>query len=253
MNKFYYRDCMLTITNLPIGWQYYIKHNMPYLYKDIELKYLKDICTELNFLNSDTQLFFDYCISQYNQENRYYHNLSHLCDIFTHLKCYLKINPIDSNSNNILKQIVAAILAHDVIYKSSNKLISDEQQSANKLLEFFPNYQLAYELILSTQHTSNNNFKKDFYQELFCCLDLSILGQDKIIYNDYANNIRKEYLEYSDSEYQYGRSLVLKNLLEKQDIFNLEEFSCYKNNYKSNLLNELSSFNNSDNKIKVKI
>lgn len=43
--------------------------------------------------------------------------------------------------------------------------------------------------------------------------DLAILGKDKLGYEEYSKNIRREYIHYPEESYRTGRSKVLQQLL----------------------------------------
>jgi predicted metal-dependent HD superfamily phosphohydrolase len=55
--------------------------------------------------------------------------------------------------------------------------------------------------------------------ELFLDADLSILGMPTDVYVEYAQRIRKEYMQYSLEDYCTGRAKVLRSLVGKENIF----------------------------------
>lgn len=71
--------------------------------------------------------------------------------------------------------------------------------------------------------------------------DMAILGKNSIVYNEYKNNIRKEYSQYSDEEYNKGRIRVLVDLKEKikNDLVYYYGFSKYKEKAIMNITNEI--------------
>ena len=51
--------------------------------------------------------------------------------------------------------------------------------------------------------------------------DLAVLGASGSVYQEYADNIRREYAWVADKEYRIGRRQVLTKLLAKSKIFDL--------------------------------
>ncbi len=58
----------------------------------------------------------------------------------------------------------------------------------------------------------------------FLDADLSILGQQEILYSAYASNIRKEYSIYTDKEYNTGRKNILQHFLQRNTIYTTPYF-----------------------------
>jgi predicted metal-dependent HD superfamily phosphohydrolase len=53
----------------------------------------------------------------------------------------------------------------------------------------------------------------------FLDIDMAILASDETTYDQYAENVRKEYGHYSDALYQEGRINVLQNFLKRERVF----------------------------------
>jgi predicted metal-dependent HD superfamily phosphohydrolase len=137
-------------------------------------------------------------------------------------------------------EVLLAIFYHDAIYKVTRK--DNEAKSAAMALnhlEKVMNLDLENikKLILATQfHIAKTNDEKwlvDF--------DLHILGSNWEDYELYAQNVRKEYAIYPDFLYTPGRKKALKHFLEKEFIFQTEEFrEKYEENARRNILKEIS-------------
>ena len=54
---------------------------------------------------------------------------------------------------------------------------------------------------------------------LFLDFDLAILGESQAVYNEYKDQIRKEYGHFSDEDYRAGRTKVLEGFLSRKQIF----------------------------------
>jgi predicted metal-dependent HD superfamily phosphohydrolase len=171
----------------------------------------------------------------YEGHNRYYHNLEHI------VHCLQEMVWLESNSKDTFdyEQLCAAILAHDIVHGAKDE-ISDEKLSAEILLkelgeEFIP----AYDIVLSTQHFSG---KKEFssIEKVMRSIDLSILGKNWKLYKKYTENIRKEYSFVGESDYKKGRANVLKLFLEKEKIFESNNFSNYEQIARQNIKKELN-------------
>lgn len=164
---------------------------------------------------------------QYSLNSRHYHNVSHL---------YNMLNQLENYTNDIthLDSLKFAVWYHDIIYKSSKK--DNEEKSAlfaEKRLKPLninkENIEIVRKLILSTKkheivlpNDNDNAYLLD--------LDLSILGTDWETYQNYIQNIRKEYKIYPDFMYKSGRKKVLNHFLERETLYFTDAF---KNKYEA--------------------
>ncbi|MEK6893380.1 MAG: hypothetical protein AABX07_04200 [Nanoarchaeota archaeon] len=55
-------------------------------------------------------------------------------------------------------------------------------------------------------------------------VDLSIFGKPDEVFNDYDQNIRKEYLWVPEDQYKTGRKQVLRSFLDRSQIYQTEQF-----------------------------
>ncbi|WP_458628421.1 HD domain-containing protein [Winogradskyella sp. PC D3.3] len=176
--------------------------------------------------------------SQYSSKKRYYHNLSHLYNMFHQLQdLEAKIDDLNS--------LKFAIWYHDIIYKPTNK--DNEEQSAlfsENVLKIIKYDTIKIEkvktLIISTKtHELILTENKD--NAYLLDLDLSILGSDWNSYKTYIQNIRKEYKIYPDILYKPGRKKILKHFLERDTLFFTNEFRAkYESQARKNLKQEMA-------------
>lgn len=161
--------------------------------------------------------------SAYTNKDRYFHNLSHLDQMFAALQ-EVKTDVEDWDA------VVAAIFYHDLVYDVVQYVTdnNNEDRSAEQARQIlngigFPPAKIerCVQHILATKnhrqaHDPDTNFLTD--------ADLSILGQPWEDYKVYMDNIRREYEVYPDSIYYAGRTNVLKNFLRRERLFKTEAF-----------------------------
>lgn len=155
----------------------------------------------------------------YTHKNRYYHNLTHLQNMYAELApLQLHINDWDT--------VLLALFYHDVVYsatKNDNELKSSKMAiSRLRSINFAAiRTSFCHELIMATKHhetTGNNDI------DLFTDADLSILGMPWPVYEAYCKGVRNEYSIYPDIIYNAGRRKVLQHFAEKETIFKTNYF-----------------------------
>ncbi|WP_378180632.1 hypothetical protein [Aquimarina sp. SS2-1] len=175
-------------------------------------------------------------VKNYNKKNRYYHNLSHLENLY-HQLLKVKEEILDWDI------ILFALFYHDYIY---NVLKQDnEEQSAQKARKILSSLsigsnriELCEKMILATKghHISTHN---DI--NYFTDADLSILGSNWVTYKSYFTAVRKEYKYYPDFMYNKGRMKVLKHFIEMPRIFKTQYFyKKFEKQAKNNLQHEIN-------------
>lgn len=196
----------------PKYWSYRINNFLPNAsYNAILVNFIKKQCISLIRGGN----VFKLVISAYSDEDRYYHNLSHLCEVINTLK-------INGDLNG---QSYMYALLHDIVYNGKcngydgviDKNLSDEENSF--IIAKNLNSDYSYEFIKRTSYKEDLSYG---WEKRFAASDMSILAAPSDIYDQYSVNIRKEYSRYSDEEYNKGRVEVLENLLiyvERNEIF----------------------------------
>ena len=168
---------------------------------------------------------FDRLKTMYSEPHRFYHNMNHLESCLTEL----------SSVQELVQQpdlVEFAIWYHDVIYDTKAK--DNEEQSAQlayavcldaKLPHDFAN--ATKDLILATKHDA---VPQGIDARLLIDVDLSILGKPTLEFDEYEQNIRREYSWVPEDQFRQGRSQILQMFLDRDSIY-LTDF--FKGKYES--------------------
>ena len=166
---------------------------------------------------------------RHREATRHYHTLRHLEHIYSVLP---KLDHITE----------FAIFYHDIVYDASRN--DNEEQSAllcqKQLILLGVNPELIAEVCQLILETKTHEASSE-RNALFLDADLAILGSNVEIYNEYIQNVRKEYASYSADVYKEGRKKVLKHFLEKERIYVSDYFyELYERKARKNLEWELT-------------
>ena len=166
----------------------------------------------------------------HRQKHRYYHTLTHLEHIYQELEV-VGLSPL----------LEFAIFYHDIVYEPSRN--DNEEQSAlfceKCLLELNVSKELIKEVIQLIRETKTHE-ASSIDNALFLDADLSILGSSQKSYEQYIQNVRKEYALYDEATYTKGRKKVLKMFLTKEKIYKSKHFyALYEEKAHKNLEQEL--------------
>lgn len=176
----------------------------------------------------------------YGQQQRYYHNLTHL----QHL--YNSLLPL-KNAFTHWDETMFSLFYHDVVY---NTLKNDnEEQSALKARDAMTALDVSSAMIDFTCEqilcTKNHSLHQEADINYFTDADLAILGEEWTVYQTYAFNVRKEYSIYPESVYKPGRKKVLAHFLSMHRIYKTEFFfDIYEGSARINIKKELTMLNN---------
>lgn len=171
----------------------------------------------------------------YSQKSRKYHNLIHLENMIFELEEVKdKISDYDS--------LLFSIFYHDIIYKATSK--DNEEKSAEKAKTRLEKLNISNEKISQIYNqilaTKSHKRSEDSDTNFLLDADLAILGQDWKIYENYTQQIRKEYSIYPDFMYKPGRKKVLIHFLEFEEIFKTGYFKeKYEEKARENIQREL--------------
>ena len=174
-------------------------------------------------------------IANYSGQDRHYHNLDHLRNMFAQL------NFVSDKINN-LDLISFSIFYHDVIYNATKS--DNEEQSAIFAVERLKLFGLddneiaiCNAQILATKGHAQSEYDDTNY---LVDIDLSILGSSNEEYEKYSEQIRSEYIAFPYSQYKIGRKLVIEKFLSLKQIFKTDFFfDKYEKQARINLENEL--------------
>jgi len=174
---------------------------------------------------------------KYNENHRYYHNLSHIKSMYDSLSNFK--DKIDNNES-----IFYAIWFHDIIYNT--KSFDNEERSSDYAKNMLSDFKISaiiirkvIQLILITKnHCPAEN---SFDEKIFLDSDLSILGQNKDKYKVYMESIRKEFHWVDDKNYNASRINILNNFLKRPTIYFTDEFrNLYESVARQNIQEEIS-------------
>jgi predicted metal-dependent HD superfamily phosphohydrolase len=198
----------------------------------------KEFAEAVSRYSNDTALagkLWDEIEKSYTAKKRYYHNQSHLENLFKELESVKEfIKDWDC--------IIFSIAYHDIVYNTLQK--DNEEQSATRAEQQlvrigFPSERIrkCIRQILATKgHAVSNDQDTNFFTDA----DLSILGAPSEVYEVYCKNIRKEYSYYPDLVYKPGRKKVLQHFLSMEKIFKTDRFfTKYEGQARKNLSAEL--------------
>lgn len=171
----------------------------------------------------------------YSHKCRHYHTLIHLENL------YLQLLPIQDKFQN-WDIVLFALFYHDIIYntlKSDNEVRSAElaRQKLSSLNLSKNEINLCYEMILATKkHDISPHSDINYFTDA----DLSILGADSLVYEQYFKDVRKEFFIYPTFLYQRGRKKVLQHFLSMERIFKTDYFyDHFEQQARANIQNEI--------------
>lgn len=192
----------------------------------------------LKFSADETKIdeIFQVLAEKYSEKHRAYHNLSHINYLLEESK---KIEFVDFDA------VYLATWFHDAIYepKRSDNEIQSAHLAVKMLTELdLPDDKIAKieKVILGTQAHSAENLDND--GRIFLDLDLSILGANPEIYQNYSRAIRQEYQHVPNFLYRRGRKKILKNFLRRETIYFTKHFrERFEEQARLNLANEIKA------------
>ncbi|OGP92616.1 MAG: hypothetical protein A2Z19_07630 [Deltaproteobacteria bacterium RBG_16_54_18] len=169
--------------------------------------------------NKNPEEQFHRLVKAYSEKHRAYHNLNHIeqcLNEFDQLKYYLDLPDL----------VEIAIWYHDAIYNTrsdrneeESALIAENELNSLGIIE--EPIKTVHDLILSTKH---NDEPKNSDSKYLIDIDLSILGANTNIFQEYEKNIRKEFKWVPKYLFQKKRGEVLKSFLRRKHIFYTELF-----------------------------
>ena len=172
----------------------------------------------------------------YSLKSRKYHNLVHLENMILELE-----NVKDKISDYDV--LLFSIFYHDIIYKATSK--DNEEKSAELAKTRLEKLDISSDKILKIYNqilaTKSHSKSEDSDTNFLLDSDLAILGKDWETYENYTQQIRKEYSIYPDFLYNRGRKKVLIHFLEFDEIFKTDNFKeKYERMARENIKKEIS-------------
>lgn len=162
---------------------------------------------------------FEKLIAAYAEPARVYHTAAHIQDCLTqfdwsrHLAC----RPAE---------VEAALWFHDAVYVPGAS--DNEERSAHLAQAALATAAVEPEtarrigsLVLETRHLT---IPREPDTQLVCDIDLSILGRERAVFQEFEDRIRREYGWVPDTTYRRSRSEVLAGFLRRRPIYQTEYF-----------------------------
>ena len=179
--------------------------------------------TTAHHYSVDNQLIEDLwaeVAQQYASKKRHYHTLMHLDNLLYQLK---EVKGLIQDWDTI----VFSVAYHDVVYNTlkhdnEEKSALFAQKSLQKLSVPAAQTERCMAQIIATK---SHQLSEDTDTNLLTDADLSVLGQDWPTYQQYYQQVRKEYGIYPDFVYKPGRKKVLRHFLDMEQIFKTDAFT----------------------------
>jgi predicted metal-dependent HD superfamily phosphohydrolase len=155
----------------------------------------------------------------YAEPARAYHTAEHIRDCLTELD-------LSRNLAHHPDEIEAALWFHDAVYLPGAP--DNEGRSAELVRTALSGKEVPREstdriaaLVLATRHASVPSAPDE---QLICDIDLSILGREPEIFDEFERRIRREYAWVPEPMYRHERSAVLAGFLRRRSIFQTDQF-----------------------------
>lgn len=161
---------------------------------------------------------YEQLVTAYRKPQRHYHTLNHIDDMLG------EFDLAKAHIDGDLVAIELAIWFHDAVYKPMSK--TNEYDSAKWAKEFLGGHgrgdlaQEVFDLVMATKdhHAINHNAK------WLLDIDLSILGSSPERFELFEQQVRKEYRWVPNIIYKSKRKDVLKQFLQRGEIYQTEYF-----------------------------
>ena len=166
--------------------------------------------------NLDT---FAQLVKAYSEKQRFYHTAEHIS------ACLYHLDKVSDQAEKVT-EIELALWFHDAVYQPLSS--TNERDSANLAVEFLHSngahddvIDRINNLIMCTVHGSPINTDDE---KLLVDIDLSILGAERFVFEEYETNIRKEYKLVPSPIYKRKRKKILNMFLSKNAIYSTHYF-----------------------------
>jgi len=181
---------------------------------------------------SEPQKIFNKLIAAYSEKQRAYHTVQHLYE------CLVLLESIRADLNDA-NAIALALWFHDAVYDPQAK---DNELKSAELFERYVAQDLSIEIIqnikrwiVATQkHESTNELDLQFLLDI----DLAILAASPARFEEYEQQIQKEYAWVNPEIYSLKRKEVLAHFYQTEPLYQTEYFQQnFEQRAKSNLKN----------------
>lgn len=194
-----------------------------------------DVMSKLGF--GESLDCFQELVLAYSEKHRHYHTLKHISAMLEHLE-KVKAEGLIEN-NKFYNEITIAIWFHDAIYKPFSA--TNERDSADWAVEFLEGkdyerdgIKRIEQLIMATLHNGEITNDAD---ALMVDIDLTILGASDAVYDEFEQNVRKEYRWVPFFMYRKKRAELLTQFLAADRLYHNDYFySRYEDQARENLI-----------------
>ena len=172
---------------------------------------------------------FDDLLLCYQEASRQYHTTQHLVSCFIHYEiCQSKMkDPL---------VVALALFYHDVVYDV--RRLDNEQMSAQAWQRDGSRLGLSNETIENVTGmilATKNHKTEDADTQIFLDIDLSILGEQDEVFDQFERDIRAEYVWVPEEIFRNRREQILRKFLERDQIFYTSSFCSFEQKARKNL------------------
>jgi len=162
-------------------------------------------------------------LAAYSQPHRHYHTLQHLGE------CLLLIDErvAPHHGAAISRLVEFSLWFHDAIYEIPGT--DNEQRSADWAARvigdagmLIADVDRVKEAIMATRHDAP---APSIVAQLVVDVDLAILGASPARFDQYEQQVRREYVMYDDDAYRQGRAVILRQFLDRPRIYQTGAFA----------------------------
>lgn len=167
----------------------------------------------------DASVVYKDLVARYSEPHRAYHTLVHIRHCLDELE---QVRELATNPD----AVELALWYHDAIYDTKTK--DSEERSAELAVKMARDASLpesfgqsVVNLIMATKHSESPT---DPDVQLLVDIDLSILGQSEEKFDEYEQQVRREYGWVFEDAFVAGRSAILKSFLDRTTIYSTQFF-----------------------------
>lgn len=165
------------------------------------------------------QGLYEQLLARYSEPHRHYHTLQHLGE------CLATFEPVRDLAEHP-DEVELALWFHDAIYDTHRS--DNEERSADWARAALREAGVArgssdrvHALIMATRHTANPTLPDE---QLLVDIDLSILGAEQARFDEYEEQIRKEYAFVPSWLFRLKRRAILQDFLDRPSIYSTAHF-----------------------------
>jgi len=179
---------------------------------------------------------YDDLVERYGEPHRHYHTLRHIS------RCLGELDGVRGQADHPF-EVELALWLHDAVYDPARS--DNEEASATYAREALggllqgEQLELVRSLIMATRHSEPPRTSDE---GLIADIDLAILGSPAEEYQEYEDDIMREYCRVPEDRFRAGRAQVLARFLARWHIYHTGHFrEKYEENARANLSRSVSA------------